>query len=68
MGKKFETGQPLHMRVNGHQYDTAHRRTDESPVVEHFNSGTHKELAVAVMAIHFTRTSDTCLQMTRESR
>ena len=63
-----ETGQPLHMRMNGHQYDIAHRRTEDSPVAEHFSSGTHKESDMAVMAIEFAQSRDACLQKIRESR
>ena len=46
-----EMGQPLHMRVNGHQYDITHRRTEESPVGEYFNSGTHGESDMTVTVI-----------------
>ena len=63
-----ETGQSLHLRVNGHQYDITHRKTDESPVAEHFNSGTHTESDMAVMAIDFVRSRDACLQKIQESR
>ena len=31
-----ETGQSLHYRINSHAHDIVHRRTDESPRVEHF--------------------------------
>ena len=63
-----ETGQPLHLRVNGHQYDITHRKTDESPVVEHFTSGTHTESDMAVMAIDLSRSCDTCVRKIRENR
>ena len=63
-----ETGQPLHMRINGHWYDIAHRRTEESPVAQHFNSGAHGELDMAVMAIELARSRDACLRKIRESR
>ena len=63
-----ETGQPLHMRMNGHRYDIAHRRTEESPVAEHFNSGVHEELDMTVMAIELARSRDACLRKIRESR
>ena len=62
-----ETGQPFHLRVNGHQFDIAHRRTDESPVSLHFNSGAHT-LADSVMVIERTRSQDLCLGRIRESR
>ena len=63
-----ETGQPLHMRINGHRYDIAHRRTEESPVAEHFNGGAHKELDMTVMVIELARSRDACLRKIRESR
>ena len=40
-----ETGQPLYMRMNGHQYGPS--------VVEHFNSGTHEGSDMAGMGIEF---------------
>ena len=63
-----ETGQALHMRTNGHRYDIAHRKTEDSPVAEHFSSGTHIEADMAVMAIEFTQSHDACLRKIRESR
>ena len=57
-----ETGQPFHLRVEGHRYDVSHQKTDESPVAEHFNSGTHVESDMAVMAIDLVRSRDACLQ------
>ena len=62
-----ETGQPLHMRINGHLYDIAHLRTEDSPVAEHFNSGTYEESDMAVMTIEFARSSDACLRKIKES-
>ena len=32
-----ETGQPLHLRINGHRYNITHRKAEESSVAEHFN-------------------------------
>ena len=63
-----ETGQPLYMRVNGNRYDIAHRRTEESPVAEHFNSGAHGESDTTVMVIELARSRDACLRKIRESR
>ena len=63
-----ETCQPLHLRVNGHRYDITHRRTDESPVAEHFRTGTHTESDMAVMAIDLVLSCDACLRKIRESR
>ena len=45
-----------------------HRRTEESPVVEDFNSGTDKESDMADMAIEFAQSRHTCLWKIRESR
>ena len=49
-----KTGQSLHMRINGHRYDITHRKTEESPVAEHFNRGVHKQSDMAVMVIELT--------------
>ena len=48
-----ETGQLLHMKINTHQYDIIYQTTEESHVAEHFNSWTHEESDIAVMAIEF---------------
>ena len=48
------------MRVNGHRYYIAHRRTEESTVVEHFNSRANEELYMAVMAIELGVNCDAC--------
>ena len=53
-----ETGQPLHMTINGHWYNNTHGRTEKFPVAEH----------LAVMAIEFTWSCDVCLRKIRESR
>ena len=63
-----DTDQPLHLRVNGHQYDISHQKTDESPVAEHFNNGTHVESGMAVMAIDLVHSCDAFLRKIRESR
>ena len=63
-----ETGQPLHLRVNRHQYDITHRKTDESPVAKHFNNRTNTESNMAVMAIDLVSSHDACLRKIRESR
>ena len=56
-----ETGQPLHLRVNGHQFDIAHKRTDESPVSSHFNCGPHTLADMCIMVIERARSQDPCL-------
>ena len=63
-----ETGQHAHLRENGHQYHITHRKTDESTMAEHFNSGTHTESDMVVMAIDLVRSCDGCLRKIRESR
>ena len=60
-----ETGQPLHLRVNGHQNGITHQKTKESPVVEHFNSRVHEESDMAVMAIELTESHDMSTENTR---
>ena len=57
-----EKSQPLHLRVNGHQYDFTYWKTDEFHVAEHFNSGTVTESDMAVMAIDLVRSHDACLR------
>ena len=56
------------MRMNDHRYGIAHRKTEDSPVAEHFDSGTHVEADMAVMAIEFAPSRDACLRKIRESR
>ena len=57
-----ETSQPLHARVNGHQFIITQQRTDVSPVAEHFNSGVHSELDMTVMVIELSSNRVPCLQ------
>ena len=63
-----ETEQPLHRRINSHRYDITHRRTDESPVAQHFNGDAHSLADMAVMVIDQMRSRDPCLRKIRESR
>ena len=46
-----ETGQPLHCRVNSHRFNIAHRRTEESPEVEHFTGNGHSQAEIVVTVI-----------------
>ena len=55
-----EMGQPLHLRVNGHRFDITHRRTDESPVSNHFNSRLHALADMSIMVIEHAHTHDPC--------
>ena len=57
-----ETGQALHRRINSHRHDIVHRRTDESPVAEHFNGDAHSLADMTVMVIDQMRSRDPCLQ------
>ena len=63
-----EIGQPLHCRINGHRFDITHQRTDESPVVVHFNNVAHSVRDMAVIVIDQLHSSDPTLQKMRESR
>ena len=65
MGK---TSQPLHVRINGHLSDITHRRTDVSPVAEHFNGGAHSVSDLMVMVIELSPSCDPCLQKVKEGR
>ena len=46
-----ESGQPLQFGVNGHHFNIAHRRTEESPVAEHFDGDGHTLADATVMVI-----------------
>ena len=63
-----ETGQPLHRRVNNHRFNIAHRRTEESPVAEHFNGDGHPLSDTTVVAIDEIYSQDPCLRKMQESR
>ena len=54
------------MRLAGHRYDIAHLRTEESPVMEQFNSGAHVESDIAVTVFELPRSRDECLQKIRD--
>ena len=61
-----ETQNPLHIRLNGHRNDIAHKRT-EKPVASHFNSPGHSldDLRIAVLEV--MRSFDESLRRRRES-
>ena len=63
-----ETSQPLYARINGHQSDIMHQRTELSPVVEHFNSGVHSVSYLTVMVIEVSASRDTGLRKVKEGR
>ena len=63
-----ETGQPLHCRINSHRSDIKQRRTEKSPVAEHFNGEGHTLVDMTVVAIDQLYSHDSCLRKIRESR
>ena len=63
-----EMGQPLHARVNSHQFDIMHQGTDVSLVAEHFNGGKHLESGMRVVLIEIPTSRDPCLQKVKEGR
>ena len=56
-----ETGQLLHRRINGHRYNIAHRRTEDSPVAEHFTGDGHTQADMGVTVIDQLYSRDPCL-------
>ena len=63
-----ETGQPLHLRINGHRFNITHGKTEESPVAEHFYGEGHTLADMTVMAIDKIYSHDSCLCKIQESR
>ena len=63
-----ETSQPLRCRIIGHRSYIMHQRTDESPVVVHFNTSAHSVGDMAVMVIDNLYSLDPTLRKMRESR
>ena len=63
-----ESGQPLHMRMNGHRYDITHGKTKQSPVAVHFGSTGHFEADLSVCVIDRLWTDDMIRRKNRESR
>ena len=56
-----KTGQPLHRRINSHQYNITHRRTDASPMAEHFNRNLHSQIDMVIKVIDLVWSRDPCL-------
>ena len=56
------------LKENYQHRNITHRRTEESPVAEHFNSGAYKESDMAVMVIELALSRDACLWKIREGR
>ena len=63
-----ETGLPLHRRINSHHFDIKQRRTEESPVAEHFNCKGYTLADMTVMAIDQLYSHDSCLRKIGESK
>ena len=63
-----ETGQLQHRRINSHRFNIAHRRTEESPVAEHFNGKRHTFAEMTVVVIGQLYSHGPCLRKIRESR
>ena len=63
-----ETGQPLHLRINNHRADVAHKRVAEKPVAAHFNTNGHSADDMTVMVIERLWRDDPILRKIRESR
>ena len=63
-----ETGQQLHCRINSHCFDIRQRRTEESPVAEHFYGAGHTLADLTVVAIDQLHSHDTGLCKIWESR
>ena len=58
----------LHWRINSHQFDITHQRTDESPVAVHFNNAAHTVGHMAVTVIDQLHSPDPTLWKMREGR
>ena len=65
MGK---SGQPLHGRIDSRCFDIMQRRTEESPVAEHFNSEGQTLADMTVMAIDQLYRHDCYLHKILENR
>ena len=63
-----ETGQPLHCRINSHRFDIRQRRTEESPVAEHFNGTGHTLADLTVVVIDQLYSHNACLRKIPVSR
>ena len=53
-----KTGQPLQCKVNNHCFNIAQKRTEESPVAEHFISCEHTLGDVTIVAIQLLDSHD----------
>ena len=63
-----ETRQPLHRRINSHCFEVTQRRTEESPVAEHFNNEGHTLADKTVVVIDQLYSHHSCHSKTLESR
>ena len=65
-----KTGKLLHRRMNSHQLDIVHCRTDVHiiPVGDYFNGNVHSIVDMTVLVINQIWSHDPCLCEMRESR
>ena len=54
------TGQALHCRINADHHNIVHGRTNESPIVAHFNSNTHLQADITVVVIDQLHSHNPC--------
>ena len=62
-----ETGQPLHNQMNGHCFNIAPGRINESSVAAHYTSEGHTEIDMLVMIIDRCWREDAILGKIKES-
>ena len=58
----------MHRKINSHRFNITHKRTEESPVAEHFNDEGHTIVDMTVVVIDQLYSHDPCLCKIRESR
>ena len=63
-----KSGQPLYRRLNYHHFNISHRRSEESPVAEHFTGDGHSEADMVVTVIDQLYGRDPCLHKLWQSR
>ena len=64
-----ETGQPLHMRINGHRGDISNKRLDNKPVAQHFCTQPHHTIHhMQVAILDVLGRGDSVLRKIHESR
>ena len=63
-----EIGQPLQHRIDGHRFNMTHGKTEESPMVEHFNGERHTFPDMTIVAMDKIDSHHSCLRKIRGSR